>query len=96
MHDKNNGRATKKGFKMSVSESQRKAHNAVASAKNATVDRSGKVSFLVFTYCGLPELFETKQEAMAEAKSLSGSSVYRLDEATIKITETKLLFRNTE
>ena len=79
-----------------MSDKETMAFHAVANAKNAIVDRSGKVSFLVFDYCGLPKLFETKQEAMAEAKSLSGSSVYRLDEATIKITETKLLFRNTE
>jgi hypothetical protein len=79
-----------------VSDEETMAFDAVSNARNATVDRSGKVSYLVFTYCGLPELFETKREAMAEAKSLSGSSVYRLDEATIKITETKLLFRNTE
>ena len=79
-----------------MSDEETRAFDAVSNAKNAMVERSGKVSFLVFDYCGLPELFETKQEAMAEAKSLSGSSVYRLDEATIKITETKLLFRNTE
>jgi hypothetical protein len=79
-----------------VSDEETMAFDAVSNAKNAMVERSGKVSFLVFDYCGLPEIFETKQEAMAEAKSLSGSSVYRLDEETIKITETKLLFRNTE
>jgi len=79
-----------------VSDEATRAFDAVSNAKNAMVERSGKVSFLVFTYCGLPELFETQREAMAEAKSLSGSRVYRLDEATIKITETKLLFRNTE
>ena len=79
-----------------MSDEATRAFDAVSNAKNAMVERSGKVSFLVFTYCGLPELFETQREAMAEAKSLSGSRVYRLDEATIKITETKLLFRNTE
>jgi hypothetical protein len=79
-----------------VSDKETRAFHAVANARNAIVDRSGKVSFLVFTYCGLPKLFETKKEAMAEAKSLSGSRVYRLDEANITITETKLLFRNTE
>lgn len=79
-----------------MSDDETRAFNAVSNAKNAMVERSGKVSFLVFTYCGLPELFETRKEAMAEAKSLSGSRVYMLDEATIKITETKLLFRNTE
>lgn len=79
-----------------MSDEATRAFDAVSNARNAIVDRSGKVSFLVFTYCGLPKLFETKQEAMAEAKSLSGSRVYRLDEATITITETKLLFRNTE
>ena len=79
-----------------MSDEETMAFDAVSNAKNAMVERSGKVSFLVFTYCGLPELFETKREAMAKAKSLSGSRVYRLDEATIKITETKLLFRNTE
>ena len=79
-----------------MSDEATRAFDAVSSARNAIVGRSGKVSFLVFTYCGLPKLFETKKEAMAEAKSLSGSRVYRLDEATIKITETKLLFRNTE
>ena len=79
-----------------MSDEETRAFDAVANAKNAMVERSGKVSFLVFDYCGLPEIFETKKEAIAEAKSLSGSSVYRLDEATIKITETKLLFRNTD
>jgi len=79
-----------------MSDEETRAFDAVANAKNAMVERSGKVSFLVFDYCGLPEMFETKKEAIAEAKSLSGSSVYRLDEATIKITETKLLFRNTD
>ena len=73
-----------------------RAFDAVANAKNAIVERSGKVSFLVFDYCGLPEIFKTKKEAMVEAKALSGSTVYRLDEETIKITETKLLFRNTD
>ena len=79
-----------------MSDEETRAFDAVTNAKNAIVERSGKVSFLVFDYCGLPEMFETKKEAIAEAKSLSGSSVYRLDEATIKITETKLLFRNTD
>jgi hypothetical protein len=79
-----------------MSDEETRAFDAVANAKNAMVERSGKVSFLVFDYCGLPEMFETKKEAIAEAKSLSGSSVYRLDEATIKITETKLLFQNTK
>ena len=79
-----------------MSDEETRAFDAVANAKNAMVERSGKVSFLVFDYCGLPEIFETKKEAIAEAKSLRGSSVYRLDEATIKITETKLLFRNTD
>jgi len=79
-----------------VSDEETRAFHAVANAKNAIVERSGKVSFLVFDYCGLPEIFETKSKAMAEAKELSGSTVYRLDEETIKITETKLLFRNTE
>ena len=79
-----------------MSDKETMAFDAVSNARNAIVDRQGKVSFLVFTYCGLPKLFETKREAMAKAKSLSGSCVYRLDEATIKITEAKLLFRNTE
>ena len=60
------------------------------------VDRSGKVSFLVFHNGEFGERFATRRESIAEAKSLSGSSVYRLDEATIKIIETKLLFKNTE
>jgi len=79
-----------------MSDEETRAFDAVANAKNAIVERSEKVSFLVFDYCGLPEIFETKSKAMAEAKELSGSTVYRLDEETIKITETKLLFRNTE
>ena len=79
-----------------MSDKETMAFDAIANAKNAIVERSGKVSFLVFDYCGLPAMFETKKEAIAEAKSLSGSSVYRLDEATIKIIEAKLLFKNTE
>jgi len=79
-----------------MSDEETRAFGAVANAKNSIVERSEKVSFLVFDYCGLPEIFETKSKAMAEAKELSGSTVYRLDEETIKITETKLLFRNTE
>ena len=79
-----------------MSDEETRAFDAVANAKNAIVERSGKVSFLVFDYCGLPEIFETKSKAMVEAKSLSGSTVYRLDEETIKITETKLLFQNTK
>jgi len=79
-----------------VIDEETRAFDAVANAKNAIVERSEKVCFLVFDYCGLPEIFETKSKAMAEAKELSGSTVYRLDEETIKITETKLLFQNTK